>query len=109
MKPNLLALIVSTGLLAVAVGTQAQDSSTQITASDGTKVTVTSGQPAPKHYGPAPAFEQLDTNHDGFVSREEAEAYIPLYNDYDHLLESNHTKRVSKNQFERWNTTQNRQ
>ena len=111
MKRNhLLALIVSTGLLAVTAGSQAQDSATHFTAADGTQVTVTSGQPPKDAYTPAPAFEQLDTNHDGFISREEAEAYLPLLNDYDNVLTTNHhPKAISKKQFETWNRTENHQ
>lgn len=107
---HLFALIVSAGLLAVATGSQAQDQATHTTADDGTQVTVTSGQPAPDHYGPAPSFDQLDTNRDGFISREEAEAYLPLFNDYDNLLTMNHhPKAISKRQFEAWNHAENRQ
>jgi hypothetical protein len=111
MKPNrLFALIISSGLLAVAAGSQAQDSSSHFTASDGTQVTVTSGQPPKDPPSPAPAFEQLDTNHDGVVSREEAEAYLPLLNDYDNLLTMNHhPKAISKRQYEAWNRAENRQ
>jgi hypothetical protein len=107
MKPNhLFTLLVSAGLLAFATGSQAQDSTTHFIAADGTRVTLNSGQPAPDHYGPAPAFEQLDANHDGFVSRDEANAYIPLLNDFDFI--AHHANRISKRQFENWNRTQNR-
>jgi hypothetical protein len=111
MKQNrLLALIVSSGLLAVAAGSQAQDSASHGTAADGTQVTVTSGQPPKDAYTPAPSFEQLDANHDGVISREEAEAYLPLLNDYDNLLtEYHHPKAISKRQFDTWNRAENHQ
>ena len=71
-------------------------------------VIVNSGQPAPMNYGPAPSFEQLDVNHDGRISRDEAEAYIPLFNDFDFL--AHHANSISRSgQFERWNASQNRQ
>jgi hypothetical protein len=66
----------------------------------GQEVTVTSGQPAPQNYGPKPAFAELDRNHDGFISREEAEAYPPLASDFDYLT---HGERISAAQYARWN------
>ncbi len=99
-------LIGSAVLLAIAASAQAQDSSTHFTASDGTQVTVTSHQPPADHYGPAPTFAQLDTDHSGFITREEAKAYPPLLNDFDYI--AHHANRISKAQFERWNQTQNR-
>lgn len=107
MKTNrLLVAIVSVGLLMVATGGRAQDKVTHFTAGDGTKVTLTTGQPAPDHYGPAPNFGQLDSNHDGYISREEAEAYLPLFNDFD--FPAQHANQISKQQYEFWKRTQNR-
>ena len=75
--------------------------------SDTNTVTVRSSQPAPVNYGPAPPFEQLDANHDGRISREEANVYIPLFNDFDYLAHGAIT--ISHRQFDNWNATQNRQ
>lgn len=75
--------------------------------SESSTVTVRSGQPAPVSYGPAPPFAQLDTNHDGRISRDEANAYIPLFNDFDYLAHGANT--ISHKQFDNWNATQNRQ
>jgi len=101
MKRSL--LIFAAAAVFSAVGVQA-DESTHFTASDGTRVTVTSGQPAPDRPGPPPAFEQLDANRDGMISRSEAEAYIPLLNDYDYI--SFHGKRVSRAVYDQWVRTQ---
>ena len=100
MKLNRRVAIVAASAALVAAGAQAQDRSSQFRASDGTIVTVTSGQPAPDRYGPPPAFEQLDGNRDGSISREEAEGYIPLLNDYDYL--SPHSNRISRRQYDTW-------
>ena len=99
-----LALVVAAGLFTVAASAQAQDQTTHFTAQDGTQVTLTTGQPAPDNYGPAPPFAQLDANHNGSISREEAQAYIPLLNDFDHL--AHHADHISKSQYERWVKTQ---
>jgi hypothetical protein len=75
--------------------------------SESNSVTVRSSQPAPVNYGPAPPFEQLDTNRDGRISRDEANAYIPLFNDFDYLAHG--ANAISHRQFDNWNATQNRQ
>jgi hypothetical protein len=75
--------------------------------SESNTVTVRSSQPAPVNYGPAPPFEQLDANRDGRISRDEANAYIPLFNDFDYLAHGANT--ISHRQFDNWNATQNRQ
>jgi hypothetical protein len=70
---------------------------------EGNQVTVTA-QSKPNHYGPPPAFAQLDANSDGVISREEAQAYAPLFNDFDYL--ARHADRISKWQFDNWVRTQ---
>ena len=109
-KMRLSAIVLAGGLLALSAAAMAQQDNTEhtahLTAADGTQVVLTSGQPAAKSYGPAPAFDQLDANHDGSISRQEAEAYVPLFNDFDHL--AHHSERISKAQFERWNQNENR-
>lgn len=82
----------------------AQERTTNFTTSDGTRVTLTSGQPAPDRPGPPPAFEQLDQNRDGAISHDEAEGYLPLLNDYDYI--SFHGKRVTRAVYDQWVRTQ---
>ena len=94
---------IATLLVAATASAQVQTTRT----SDTSTVIVRSSQPAPVNYGPAPAFAQLDTNHDGRISREEANAYIPLFNDFDYLAHGANT--ISHKQFDNWNATQNRQ
>ncbi|MGH8040563.1 MAG: hypothetical protein ACREPN_00785 [Rudaea sp.] len=93
-----LVLIAAAGLFAA--GAQAQDQVTHFTAADGTHVTLTSGQPPQSHYGPPPAFATLDVDHNGAISREEAQAYPPLLNDFDYL--AHHANHIAKSQYQRW-------
>lgn len=85
---------------AAAVAETDQESVTHFTRADGTQVTVVSGQPPQKSYGPKPPFAQLDVNHDGGISRDEAAAFIPLLNDFDNL--AHHVTRISKRTYDRW-------
>jgi len=95
---------IATRMLYLGAGAWAQSDPSEHasthTASDGTQVTVVSGQPQPRSYGPKPAFEQLDTNRDGFIDRGEAEAFVPASNDFDHL--AFHTTRISRRAYDRW-------
>ena len=67
---------------------------------DGKLVTVVSGQPHDPTPPPKPPFEVLDTNHDGIITRDEAQAYLPLYNDYDNLV--HHVAGVTPRMYARW-------
>jgi hypothetical protein len=102
--PSFLLLAACAGLIST-VAARAQDQVTHFTAADGTRVTLTSGQPPAQQSGPAPAFASLDANHDGAISREEANAYPPLLNDFDYL--AHHADRISLAQYTRWLKTQN--
>ena len=100
-----LTLIAAGTLFAAAASVQAQDSAAQFVDRDGTRVTVTSGQPAPDRPAPPPPFAQLDTNRDGSISRDEAEAYTPLLNDYDHVTFP-HKPRLTQAMYDQWVRTQ---
>ena len=66
----------------------------------GREVTLHYGQPAPESYGPKPSFAQLDTDHDGTISRAEAEAYVPLANDFDYLAQGK--ERITPREYAHW-------
>ena len=95
---SLLSIFVVCSAVAGSAFAQSDDVS-QFTTQDGTRVTVHSGQPTAPSYGPRPSFEQLDTDHDGYISRAEAQVYVPLFNDFDHLT---HGERISKGQYAAW-------
>jgi len=101
-----LSQIAPLGIVALFAAASASAQVQTTRTSDTSTVTVRSSQPAPVNYGPAPPFAQLDANHDGRISREEANAYIPLFNDFDYLAHGANT--ISHRQFDNWNATQNR-
>ena len=102
---NRIPTLLATSALLASAGAFAQDQTVQFTQADGTRVTLISGQPAPDHYGPPPAFAILDANHNGSVDRDEAQAYPPLLNDFDYL--AHHANRISVAQYQRWVKSQN--
>ena len=87
-------------LLAATSAAYAQDSVRHYTGADGREVIVRTGMPAPDRYGPKPTFAELDRNHDGWITRDEAEAFIPLANDFDYLAQPG--TRISASQYARW-------
>jgi hypothetical protein len=65
------------------------------------QVTVNSGQPQPREFGPPPPFADIDRGNRGYVDGEEAAAYPPLANDFIHA-DANRDGRVSRAEYERW-------
>ena len=110
---RLRAFVLATSLLAFAAGVCAQPSTgappplpgeqdhiARYVGVDGALVTVVYGPPHDRNYGPKPSFSQLDVNHDGLITRFEAEAYLPLFNDYDNLV--HHGPGVTPRMYEHW-------
>lgn len=62
---------------------------------------VNTGQPAPRDFGPPPAFAQLDRRGAGWLSADDAAAYPPLANDFLYA-DGNRDGRISKAEYERW-------
>lgn len=107
MKPNSLHIaLLGSALLTLAAAAAAQDQDqdqdkvTHFTSRDGKHVTLTWGQPPATQYGPPPPFAQLDTDHNGFISRREADAYPPLANEFD--LASHYLDRLTKAGYKHW-------
>lgn len=68
-------------------------------------LTVRAGMPAEaQDYGPPPDFKALDSNHDGRISENEAQAYPPL--DSDFLYASGGAKTIGPRQYQKWVTGQ---
>ncbi|GAA0704131.1 hypothetical protein GCM10009105_00750 [Dokdonella soli] len=59
------------------------------------------GQPAPRSYGPPPAFAQLDRHGVGYITSDEADAYPPLANDFIYA-DTNRDGRISRAEYEHW-------
>jgi hypothetical protein len=77
-----------------------QTGQTEIPIPEG-ELTVKSGQPQPRDFGPAPAFADIDRGNRGYVNSEEAAAYPPLANDFIHA-DANRDGRVTRAEYERW-------
>ncbi|RYD16657.1 MAG: hypothetical protein EOP90_01400 [Lysobacteraceae bacterium] len=91
---------IAASLTLAAASAQAQDTrSTTYQTAQG-ELTVTSGQPAPRDFGPAPAFAQLSGGA-GHISEDAAAAYPPLANDFIHA-DGNRDGRISSNEYARW-------
>lgn len=101
----LLALIV-VGIPAIPAA-QAQNmpqsdvSSTSFQLADGTTVRVNSRPGQVLAAGPAPDFAQLDADHNGSISRDEAAAYTLLANDFQYA-DSNDSRGISKSEYSHW-------
>ena len=90
----------ASALLATASAAYAQDTVHHYTNADGRELIVHTGMPAPDRYGAKPSFAELDRDHDGSISREEAEAFLPLANDFDFV--SGYATRISSRQYAQW-------
>ncbi|MFT3791758.1 MAG: hypothetical protein QM741_11950 [Rudaea sp.] len=93
-------IILASALFAFASIAHAQDSSRTYTNAQDREVIVRTGMPAADHYGPKPSFAQLDHDHDGTISREEADAFPPLANDFDFVAQNGN--RISARQYAQW-------
>lgn len=75
--------------------------STSFTTADGTTVQVNAGPGQIAPAGPAPDFAQLDSDHDGSISRSEATGYSLLANDFNYA-DSSHNSTISKSEYAHW-------
>lgn len=99
MNPRIHVLLPLTLCCASAFAQQDSHTTTFETAEG--PLTVTSGQPAPRSYGPPPSFAQLDRRGAGYLTGAEADAYPPLGNDFIYA-DSNRDGRISKAEYDRW-------
>lgn len=96
MQSAALAVLLLAGTTAFA-----QETSTARYQTPQGELTVHSGQPQPRDYGPPPPFAQLDTRGAGFLTSTEADAYPPLANDFIHA-DANRDGKVTRAEYERW-------
>ena len=97
MKP-ILAVLATVTLCATAAQAQHTQSRTYQTAQG--ELTVTSGQPAPRDFGPPPPFSQL-AGGASHIREDGAAAYAPLANDFIHA-DANRDGRISGAEYARW-------
>jgi hypothetical protein len=64
-------------------------------------VTIRATQSQSQTTSPPPAFASLDTDHSGSLSPQEAAAYPPLANDFEHA-DSNRNGKISKSEYQHW-------
>jgi hypothetical protein len=101
MKSKSSIAILVPALLVCAIPAFAQRSETySVYDAQGHETIVHIGMPKPHHYGPKPAFAQLDRNHVGSIDREQAAAFPPLLNDFDNLAHG--ADRITARQYEQW-------
>lgn len=87
--------------VSLAAFAQSTDSRTTVYNTAQGTVTVHSGQPEAKQYGPPPPFAQLATDGSGYITSAGADAYPPLANDFIHA-DSNRDGRISRTEYARW-------
>jgi hypothetical protein len=97
MKPYL-AIFTVVALGATTAHAQDTRSTTYQTAQG--ELTVTSGQSAPRDFGPAPSFAQL-AGGASHIREDGAAAYPPLANDFIHA-DGNRDGRISESEYTRW-------
>jgi hypothetical protein len=95
---TILAALATLALGTAAAHAQDTRSATYQTAQG--ELTVTSGQPAPRDFGPPPPFAQL-AGGASHIGEECAAAYAPLANDFIHA-DGNRDGRVSNAEYTRW-------
>ena len=107
MKPQLALLAaLCTGAFLVAGGALAQDAAsgsathTAVYQTSQGELTVNSMPAKTPSYGQAPSFEQL-TQGAKSISVDQAEAYPPLANDFEHA-DKNRDNHISKSEYESW-------
>lgn len=88
-------------LLATALPALAQDTGKVTLDENGTPVTVTSEEPDSIKGDYHIDFAALDRNHDGYISRDEAQANPTLAREFD-ALDTHHAGRLSKAQLQGW-------
>lgn len=98
MKPILAAMATTLALGTTAALAQDTQSRTYQTAQG--ELTVTSGQPAPRDFGPPPPFAQL-AGGASHIREDGAAAYPPLANDFIHA-DANRDGRISGAEYARW-------
>jgi hypothetical protein len=102
LPPSLFPLVTIASLLVATTCLGAAQEKTKDFESRDAHVTLHSGQPEMRDFGPPPAFDQIDQNHDGSITPAEAKSgYEMLYIDFE-FADHNRNGRVSRAEYEHW-------
>ncbi len=96
-------LCLTLTMLALSAPAFAQDTHTTTYQTAQGPLIVNWGQPPARQFGPAPAFAELASSGDGYISSAEASAYPPLANDFMHA-DGNRDGRISRAEYTRWSS-----
>lgn len=92
-------LVLAALASSAAYAQQTNDSSTTYDTPNG-PLTVHSGQPAPRDFGPPPPFANL-ANGKAYITTADADGYPLLANDFIYA-DSNRDGRISRAEYDRW-------
>jgi hypothetical protein len=106
MLTRILPALATALLFSIGAAAQTTDQSSATYPTPEGSLTVTTGQPGPRSYGPPPSFAQLSGGK-AYISQSDADAgYDLLANDFIHA-DDNRDGRISQAEYDRWARSRN--